>query len=64
VETSSIHLDILRDLKRIYSHICAVAYPVLEVHGDLRETRFTVQRQAHDIPGSMGGRTFTTLGQS
>src|SRR6185312_6920553 len=30
IETSSLHLDILRDLKRIHSHICSVAYPVLE----------------------------------
>jgi phosphate:Na+ symporter len=30
IETSSLHLDVLRDLKRIYSHICSVAYPVLE----------------------------------
>ena len=27
IETSSLHLDILRDLKRIHSHICSVAYP-------------------------------------
>ena len=30
IETSALHIDILRDLKRIHSHICAVAYPVLE----------------------------------
>jgi phosphate:Na+ symporter len=30
IETSSLHLDVLRDLKRIHSHICSVAYPVLE----------------------------------
>ena len=30
IETTSLHLDILRDLKRIHSHICSVAYPVLE----------------------------------
>src|SRR4029077_10341835 len=28
IETSSLHLDVLRDLKRIHSHICSVAYPV------------------------------------
>ena len=40
IETSSLHLDILRDLKRIHSHICSVAYPVLEAAGELpaRET--------------------------
>lgn len=30
IETSSLHIDILRDLRRIHSHICAVAYPPLE----------------------------------
>ena len=30
IETTSLHLDVLRDLKRIHSHICSVAYPVLE----------------------------------
>jgi phosphate:Na+ symporter len=35
IETSSLHLDVLRDLKRIHSHICSVAYPVLEAAGDL-----------------------------
>ena len=39
IETSSLHLDILRDLKRIHSHICSVAYPVLEVTGELRPNR-------------------------
>lgn len=29
LETTSLHLDVLRDLKRIHSHICSVAYPVL-----------------------------------
>jgi phosphate:Na+ symporter len=35
VETTSIHLDVLRDLKRIHSHICSVAYPVLEAAGEM-----------------------------
>jgi phosphate:Na+ symporter len=30
IETSTLHLDILRDAKRINSHIVAAAYPVLE----------------------------------
>ena len=30
IESSSLHLDVLRDLKRIHSHICSVAYPVLQ----------------------------------
>jgi phosphate:Na+ symporter len=39
IETSSLHLDILRDLKRIHSHICSVAYPVLEAAGELQKSR-------------------------
>ena len=30
METTSLHLDVLRDLRRIHSHICSVAYPVLD----------------------------------
>jgi phosphate:Na+ symporter len=30
IETSTLHLDILRDAKRINSHIVAAAYPILE----------------------------------
>jgi phosphate:Na+ symporter len=33
IETTSLHLDVLRDLKRIHSHICSVAYPVMEAAG-------------------------------
>jgi len=39
IESSSLHLDILRDLKRIHSHICSVAYPVLERAGELQASR-------------------------
>jgi phosphate:Na+ symporter len=35
LETTSLHLDVLSDLKRIHSHICTVAYPVLEAAGEL-----------------------------
>ena len=35
LETTSLHLDVLNDLKRIHSHICSVAYPVLEAAGEL-----------------------------
>jgi phosphate:Na+ symporter len=39
LETTSLHLDILSDLKRIHSHICSVAYPVLEGTGELQASR-------------------------
>jgi phosphate:Na+ symporter len=42
IESSSLHLDVLRDLKRIHSHICSVAYPVLERTGALQPSRLRV----------------------
>jgi phosphate:Na+ symporter len=39
IETSSLHLDLISDLKRINSHICGVAYPILESAGALTKTR-------------------------
>ena len=42
IESSSLHLDILHDLKHIHSHICSVAYPVLERAGALHPSRLRV----------------------
>ncbi len=39
IESSSLHLDILRDLKRVNSHLTSVAYPILEQAGELRQSR-------------------------
>ena len=39
IETSSLHLDIIRDLKRINGHLTSVAYPILEEAGELRTSR-------------------------
>ena len=39
LETSSLHLDVLRDLKRINSHLTSVAYPILDAAGELERTR-------------------------
>nr|CAD6410271.1 Na/Pi cotransporter family protein [Rhizobium sp. Q54] len=47
LQTSSLHLDILRDLKRINAHIVSVAHPILDDSGLLRESRL---RQAE--PGA------------
>jgi phosphate:Na+ symporter len=41
IETTSLHLDVLRDLRRIHSHICSVAYPVLDAAGELAAYRST-----------------------
>jgi phosphate:Na+ symporter len=39
VETSALHLDVLRDLKRINAHMASAAYPVLEKLGELLPSR-------------------------
>lgn len=41
IETSSLHLDTMRDLKQINSLLVSIAYPVLEEHGLLRSSRLT-----------------------
>jgi phosphate:Na+ symporter len=44
IETSSLHLDLISDLKRINSHICSIAYPILESAGALSKTRIRESR--------------------
>jgi phosphate:Na+ symporter len=44
IETSSLHLDLISDLKRINSHLCSVAYPILETAGALTDTRLRHSR--------------------
>ena len=39
IETSSLHIDLISDLKRINSHLCSIAYPILESAGALTATR-------------------------
>jgi phosphate:Na+ symporter len=39
LQTSSLHLDMLRDLKRINAHIVSVAHPILDESGLLIESR-------------------------
>jgi len=46
IETSSLHLDLISDLKRINSHICSIAYPILESAGALATTRIRHSRLA------------------
>ncbi|WP_200840772.1 Na/Pi cotransporter family protein, partial [Geminicoccus flavidas] len=38
-DSSSLHLDVMRDLKRIHAHIVSVAYPILEREGELAASR-------------------------
>lgn len=39
METSALHIDLISELKRINSHICSIAYPILESAGALTQTR-------------------------
>jgi phosphate:Na+ symporter len=39
ISTSSLHLDLISELKRINSHICSIAYPILDAAGVLSESR-------------------------
>jgi phosphate:Na+ symporter len=63
IETSAIHLDVIRDLKRINSHLTAVAYPILEQCGELAATRLRADEERPDgaartmLPGSGRGNT-------
>ncbi len=47
IETSSLHIDLLSDLKRVNSHICSIAYPILDLAGVLAPSRL---RQATSTP--------------
>jgi phosphate:Na+ symporter len=57
IETSSLHLDLLSELKRINSHICSIAYPILESQGVLAATRLRDSRLAalDDLPHRPAG---------
>ena len=39
IETSSLHIDLLSELKRINSLLCSMAYPILEPTGTLAPSR-------------------------
>jgi phosphate:Na+ symporter len=50
LETTSLHLDVLRDLRRIHSHACSAAYPVLDAAGELAALRSTDGDVANHAP--------------
>ncbi|MAZ75743.1 MAG: na+/Pi-cotransporter family protein [Micavibrio sp.] len=43
ISTSSLHLDIVRDYRRINTYMCTVAYPLLEESGELRTSRLKLK---------------------
>lgn len=52
-DTSSLHLDILRDAKRINSHIAAAAYPVLDRQGELLRSRLRGKAEEEDSASTL-----------
>ncbi len=44
IETSSLHIDLISDLKRINSHICSIAYPILDSAGALAPSRLRASK--------------------
>jgi phosphate:Na+ symporter len=57
IETSSLHLDIISDMRRINSFFCSTAYPILEQAGQLRKSRLMGATGIHDArPDIAAGR--------
>ncbi len=46
IETSSLHIDLLSELKRINSLLCSMAYPILETAGVLAPSRLRTEDAA------------------
>ena len=60
IETSSLHLDIINDFKRINSHICSIAYPILEQAGALSRTRLRESVQNEKSVSEVAGGSIST----
>ncbi len=50
MQTSSLHIDLISDLKRINSHICSIAYPILDSAGALAPSRLRESSGTPDLP--------------
>jgi phosphate:Na+ symporter len=51
IETSALHLDVLRDLKRIHAHVASAAHPILEAAGELNRSRLKPVAPVEPISG-------------
>ncbi|WCM94536.1 Na/Pi cotransporter family protein [Acidovorax sp. NCPPB 2350] len=55
METSSLHIDLISDLKRVNSHICTIAYPILDSAGKLTPSPLRKEIAStgagHDVTG-------------
>jgi len=49
MDTSSLHIDLISDLKRINSHICSIAYPILDSAGALAPNRLRDPVAPHSV---------------
>ena len=49
IATSSLHLDIIRDYRRINTYMCTVAFPLLEQSGEIHETRLRPRKKKEDV---------------
>jgi phosphate:Na+ symporter len=56
IETSSVHLDLIADMRRINSHICSIAYPILEEAGVLARTRLKMPGDERAAPAAAAER--------
>jgi phosphate:Na+ symporter len=63
IETTSLHLDVLRDLRRIHSHICSVAYPILDAVGERAVGRLS-EFDAIERPGGPTHSGVSNVGPS
>lgn len=63
IETSSLHLDLISDFKRINSHISSIAYPILDSAGALEPSRLRHSAQEGTAPAK-APPTVTQTGRS
>jgi len=61
IETSSLHLDIISDMRRVNSFFCSTAYPILEQAGQLRRSR--LRGSAATAALTLGAESPSTAGR-
>ena len=57
IATSSLHLDIIRDYRRINTYITTVAFPILEESGEIHETRLRPRKTKEQINEELSSKT-------
>ncbi|PZQ46060.1 MAG: na+/Pi-cotransporter family protein [Micavibrio aeruginosavorus] len=57
IATSSLHLDIIRDYRRINTYITTVAFPILEESGEIHETRLRPRKTKEQINEELSSNT-------